>query len=104
MAFCQAIVRPNASNGSGREITALFIGMAARAFTEGAGTVVVLVRAGPRRLLGQCGTAVDNEFRLKQTTLTFTSVQVNALTGQNVDPEKLARELGVLKDWEAVSE
>jgi hypothetical protein len=61
MAFCQAIVRPNASNGIGREIMALFIGMAARAFTEGAGTVVVLVHAGPRRLLGQYGTAVDNE-------------------------------------------
>lgn len=32
------------------------------------------------------------------------NTRLNGLTGKDVDPEKLARELGLLKDWEAVSE
>jgi hypothetical protein len=30
--------------------------------------------------------------------------KMNAITHHRVDPEKLARELGVLQDWEAVTE
>ena len=60
MAFCRVIVRPNVSNGNGREIVVQFIGMAAQGFTEGAGTAVASVHVGRKRLLGRCGTVVDN--------------------------------------------